>query len=56
MAPEDRSRLGLFLSFQSPIEVPGVSNTDFLRLMCNERRKVGGPGAGGTLLEPGLAS
>jgi len=42
MEPEDRARLGLFLSFQSPIEVPGVSNTDFLRLMCNERRKAQG--------------
>ena len=39
MEPEDRARCGLFLSFQSPIEVPGVSNTDFLRMMCNERRK-----------------
>ena len=42
MEPEDRARLGLFLSFQSPIEVPGVSNTDFLRMMCNERRKARG--------------
>ena len=39
MEPEERARCGLFLSFQSPIEVPGVSNTDFLRMMCNERRK-----------------
>ncbi len=39
MEPEDRAREGLFLSFQSPVEVPGVSNTDFLRMMCNERRK-----------------
>lgn len=31
---------GLFLSFQSPIEVPGVSNVDFLRMACNARRKV----------------
>lgn len=42
MAPEERARLGLFLSFQSPVEVPGVSNTDFLRMMCNERRKAQG--------------
>ena len=35
MEPEERARCGLFLSFQSPIEVPGVSNTDFLRMMCN---------------------
>lgn len=26
-------------SFQSPVEIPGVSNTDFLRLACNARRK-----------------
>ena len=42
MEPEERARAGLFLSFQSPIEVPGVSNTDFLRMMCNERRKARG--------------
>ena len=42
MEPEERARSGLFLSFQSPIEVPGVSNTDFLRMMCNERRKARG--------------
>ena len=39
MEPEERARAGLFLSFQSPVEVPGVSNTDFLRMMCNERRE-----------------
>jgi len=39
MEPEERARAGLFLSFQSPVEVPGVSNTDFLRMMFNERRK-----------------
>ncbi|CAK9864365.1 unnamed protein product, partial [Sphagnum jensenii] len=36
--PEERSHAGLFLSFQSPIEVPGVSNMDFLRMACNARR------------------
>lgn len=39
MEPEERSHLGLFLSFQTPIEVPGVSNVDFLRMACNARRK-----------------
>eukprot|EP00963_Diacronema_lutheri_P013306 scaffold2630_cov350-Pavlova_lutheri.AAC.12 len=39
LEPEERSHAGLFLSFQSPIEVPGVSNTDFLRMACNARRK-----------------
>eukprot|EP00793_Prasinoderma_coloniale_P001666 PRCOL_00003471-RA len=39
MEPEERSHAGLFLSFQAPIEIPGVSNTDFLRMMYNARRK-----------------
>lgn len=39
MEPEERSHAGLFLSFQTPIEVPGVSNVDFLRMACNSRRK-----------------
>ena len=30
--PEERSHLGIFLAFQYPIEIPGVSNEDFLRL------------------------
>lgn len=37
--PEERARKGLFLSFQSPIEIPGVTNIDFLRMACNARRK-----------------
>ena len=39
LEPEDRSRQGIFLGFQYPIEIPGVSNADFLRLSCNARRK-----------------
>ena len=39
LVPEERSHAGLFLSFQSPIEIPGVSNVDFLRMACNARRK-----------------
>lgn len=39
LEPEERSHEGLFLSFQSPIEIPGVSNIDFLRMACNARRK-----------------
>jgi len=35
MAPEERSRAGLFLAFQYPIEIPGVSNSAFLRLAYN---------------------
>ena len=39
LAPEERSRKGIFLGFQYPVEIPGVSNADFLRLSCNSRRK-----------------
>ncbi len=35
MAPEDRARAGFFLGFQYPVEIPGVSNTAFLRLAYN---------------------
>jgi Fe-S cluster assembly ATP-binding protein len=38
LAPEDRSHLGLFLAFQYPIEIPGVSNEDFLRLAYNAKQ------------------
>ena len=39
LEPEDRSHLGLFLAFQYPIEIPGVSNEDFLRLAYNAKQK-----------------
>lgn len=39
MEPEERSVAGLFLSFQSPVEIPGVSNMDFLRMAYNARRR-----------------
>ena len=42
LEPEERARAGVFLSFQSPTEVPGVANADFLRLACNARRKARG--------------
>ena len=35
--PEERSQKGIFLGFQYPIEIPGVSNADFLRLSCITR-------------------
>jgi Fe-S cluster assembly ATP-binding protein len=35
MAPEERAAAGLFLGFQYPVEIPGVSNSAFLRLACN---------------------
>ena len=37
--PETRSHLGIFLAFQYPIEIPGVSNEDFLRLAYNSKQK-----------------
>lgn len=37
--PEERAHMGLFLSFQSPVEIPGVSNSDFLRMATNAVRK-----------------
>lgn len=39
MEPEDRAREGLFLSFQYPVEIPGVSMVNFLRAAVNEHRK-----------------
>ncbi|KAL4423763.1 hypothetical protein ABPG75_001064 [Micractinium tetrahymenae] len=42
LEPEQRSHMGLFLSFQSPVEIPGVSNIDFLRIATNARRKAAG--------------
>jgi Fe-S cluster assembly ATP-binding protein len=39
MEPDQRAREGVFMAFQYPIEVPGVSNAQFLRLAYNEKRK-----------------
>jgi len=39
MAPEERAREGLFLAFQYPIEIPGVSTTNFIKTAVNEARK-----------------
>jgi Fe-S cluster assembly ATP-binding protein len=39
MSPEDRARKGLFLAFQYPVEIPGVSNANFLKTAVNEIRK-----------------
>lgn len=39
MSPEDRARKGLFIAFQYPIEIPGVSNANFLKTALNEIRK-----------------
>lgn len=40
--PEDRSHEGLFLSFQYPVEIPGVSMVNFMRAAVNEQRKYKG--------------
>ncbi len=39
MSPEDRARRGLFLSFQYPVEIPGVPMVNFLKTAVNEQRK-----------------
>lgn len=39
LSPEDRAREGLFLAFQYPVEIPGVSSTNFLKTAINEKRK-----------------
>jgi len=42
MSPEDRARKGLFLAFQYPVEIPGVTNANFLKTALNEIRKANG--------------
>ncbi len=42
MSPEERSWAGMFLSFQYPIEIPGVSITNFMKSAINARRKAAG--------------
>ena len=39
MSPETRARSGIFLSFQYPVEIPGVSMANFMKLAVNEQRK-----------------
>ena len=39
MAPEERARAGLFLAFQYPVEIPGVSNIQLLKAAVNARRR-----------------
>ena len=39
LSPEDRSHEGIFLSFQYPVEIPGVSMVNFMRAAVNEQRK-----------------
>lgn len=42
LEPEERAHLGLFMSFQYPVEIPGVSNRQFLQLALNSKRKANG--------------
>ena len=42
IAPEERAHLGIFLSFQQPVEIPGVSMTNFMRAALNAKRKAQG--------------
>ena len=42
MAPEERSKEGIFLGFQYPIEIPGVSMVNFMKAAVNEHRKYNG--------------
>lgn len=42
MSIEDRARLGLFLGFQYPVEIPGVTMANFMKLAVNEHRKFRG--------------
>ena len=42
LVPEDRSREGIFLGFQYPVEIPGVSMVNFMRTAVNEHRKYKG--------------
>ena len=42
MAPEERSHRGVFLSFQYPVEIPGLSVSNFIKTAINEKRKAFG--------------
>jgi len=44
LAPEERAHQGVFLSFQYPVEIPGVSVTNFIKTAINENRKAKGLG------------
>ena len=53
LEPHERAALGLFLGFQYPVEIPGISNVQFLREALNAQRKVRGEGplSGGDFLK-----
>src|SRR5512147_2836087 len=43
LAPDERSRLGIFLAFQYPVAIPGVTVANFLRTALNARRRAANP-------------
>src|SRR5512139_2213357 len=43
LKPDERSRLGIFLAFQYPVAIPGVTMANFLRTAINARRKAENP-------------
>lgn len=45
LSPEERAAAGIFLAFQYPVEIPGVSNSNFLKTAINEIRKARGQGS-----------
>src|SRR3546814_19805383 len=53
LEPHERAAAGLFLGFQYPVEIPGVSNVQFLREALNSQRTAGGlaPLSGGEFLK-----
>ena len=42
LSPDERAHKGVFMSFQYPIEIPGVSTTNFIKTAINEKRKANG--------------
>ena len=42
LSPEERAHIGIFLSFQYPVEIPGISVSNFIKTSINERRKAKG--------------
>lgn len=42
MEPDERARMGIFLAFQYPVEIPGVTTTNFMKAAINERRRKAG--------------
>ena len=52
--PDERARAGLFMAFQYPVAIPGVTVTKYLRMVMNAHREARGVDAGAPTLEAGL--